>query len=103
MQKSFKYSPRNLQHEFSSHASDFGVAGRWNKANAALFKQAIEDHVAAAPVVISGTFRGTAAVTHYFNPVTGLWAAFDPSNTFVAGWKLHPSQIVSLLLRGDVK
>ena len=103
MQKSFLISPRNLQHEFSSYAPDFGVSGNWNKANADLFKQAIESHIAAAPVIMPGTFRGVVVVTHYYDPATALWAAFDQTNTFVAGWKLYRTQIADLLNKGDVK
>ncbi len=103
MRKSLRFSPRALQHEFSSHAPDFGIAGNWNKATAALFQRAIEEHVAAAPVVAPGTFRGIISVTHYFNPVTGLWAAFDLSDTFVASWKLYRTQVADLLTKGDVR
>ena len=97
-----RYGLRNLQHEFSGHAPDFGITGPWNKANAALFRQAIEVHVSASSVVTSGTFRGVIAVTHYFDSATKLWVAFDQTNTFVAGWKLYPSQIVKLLTKGDI-
>ena len=103
MQKPRRYYSRNLQHEFSSHAPDFGVTGNWNKAAAQSFQQAIENHAAGAGVVILGTFRGTIAVTHYFNPANQLWAAFDRSGMFIAGWKLYPSQVVDLLTRGNVK
>lgn len=97
------FGSRSLQHEFSGHASDFGVGGHWNKANADLFQQAIQDHIANAPLQISGTFRGTVSVTHYYDPATRLWVAVDRANTFVAGWKLYPSQVVDLLTKGDVK
>ena len=97
------FTSRNLQHEFSSHAPDFGVVGNWNKANADLFEQAIRNHIATAPQQILGTFRGTAAVTHCYDPANNLWVAVDLSNTFVAGWKLYPSQVVDLLVRGNVK
>lgn len=102
MRKLCRFNPRNLQHEFSSHAPDFGVSGNWSKANADLFKQAIETHAAAASVVISGTFRGVVLVTHYYDPTNELWVAIDRSNMFKAGWKLYPSQILDLLTKGDV-
>ena len=102
MRNSLRFSPKNLQHEFSSHAADFGIMGNWNKSNAALFRQAIEGHVASAPLVIPGTFRGVVSATHYFDPATRLWAGFDQSNMFIAGWKLYPSQVVNLRIRGDV-
>jgi len=97
------FGSRSLQHEFSGHASDFGIDGHWNNANADRLKQAIQEHIANAPLQISGTFRGTVSVTHCYNPSTNLWVAVDRSNTFVAGWKLYPSQVVDLLTRGDVK
>ncbi len=96
------FGSRNLQHEFSGHAPDFGVTGNWNSANADLFRQAIQDHTATAPQVTLGTFRGTVPVTHYFDPATNLWVAVDQSNTFVAGWKLYLSQVVDLLRKGNV-
>jgi len=97
------FNVRRLQHAFSGHAPDFGVTGDWNSVNADLFEQAIQEHIASAPQQISGTFRGTVPVTHSFDPATRLWAAVDRSNTFVAGWKLYPSQVVDLLTKGDVK
>ena len=103
MRHSCSFNPRNLQHEFSGHASDFGVTGNWDKTNADLFQQAIQDHIASAPQQIVGTFRGIISVTHYFDPATSLWVAVDTSNTFVAGWKLYPSQVVDLLTKGEVK
>ena len=102
MQNARRYPAKNLQHGFSGHAADFSVVGPWNKPNVALFQKAIEAHIAAASAVTSGTFRGVIAVTHYFDPATQLWAAFDQTNTFVAGWKLYPSQIVKLLTKGDI-
>ena len=102
MQSLRRFGLRNLQHEFSRHAADFGISDSWNNTSASLFRQAVEAHAARASSVTLGTFRGVVAVTHYFDSVTGLWAAFDQTNTFVAGWKLYPSQIVGLLTKGDV-
>jgi len=103
MRISCGFSFKHLQHEFSSHAPDFGIDGNWNTANADLFQKAVQDHIASAPQQILGTFRGTVPVTHYFDPATRLWAAVDRSNTFVAGWKLYSSQVVHLLAKGDVR
>jgi len=103
VRRSCGFSAKHLQHAFSGHASDFGINGPWNKANADLFKQAIQEHIANASEQISATFRGTVAVTHYYHSGTHLWVAVDQSNTFVAGWNLYPSQVVDLLTRGDVK
>lgn len=41
-------------------------------------------------------------MTHYFDPTTKLRVAFDLTNTFVAGWRLYPSQIIKLLTKGDI-
>lgn len=97
------FGSRSLQHEFSGHAPDFGVTGNWNSVNADLFKQAIQTHIVSASLSLQGTFRGTISVTHYFDPITNLWAAVDHANIFVAGWKLYPSQVVDLLTKGDVR
>jgi hypothetical protein len=97
------FDSRKLQHEFSGHAADFGIFGNWNTANAVLLRQAIQNHIANAPLPIQETFRGTLLVTHYFDPATSLWVAVDQTNTFLAGWKLYPSQIVELLTKGNVR
>jgi len=97
------FSPRNLQHEFSAHASHFGVTGPWNKDNAELFQQAVQDHIEIASQQIMGTYRGTMPVTHYYEPATRLWAAVDASNTFTAGWKLSLVQEAYLLSTGNVQ
>jgi len=97
------FNPKNLQHEFSRHAPDFGVAGQWNTANGELFREAIQDHIAAAPQQISGTYRGTIPATHYYDPASSLWAAVDAANVFLAGWTLYPTQVVSLTNTGDVR
>lgn len=97
------FNLRKLQHEFSSHCADFGVIGPWNTANADLFKQAIQSHIAIAPQQIPGTYRGTIAVIHYYDPASLLWVAVDSANIFIAGWKLYPSQVISLANTGDVR
>lgn len=102
MKGSRLYDPRNLQHAFSRHAPDFGISDNWSETSSKLFKQAIESHIAASSVVTSGTYRGVVAVTHYFDPTTKLRVAFDLTNTFVAGWRLYPSQIIKLLTKGDI-
>jgi hypothetical protein len=96
--------PARLHHTFSKHGQDFGISGPWNNANAALLEQAIQDHVADPAVQkISGTYRGTHSVTHYFNLATDLWVAVDASNNFIAGWKLSSAQKAYLLSSGNVQ
>ena len=97
-----RFNPKNLQHEFK-HAVDFGITGNWNKANGQRFEQAVQSHIATAPQQITGTFREATPVTHYFDPATNLWAVVDNSGTFVAGWKLYPSQVIELLTKGNVR
>jgi hypothetical protein len=96
--------PRRLQHTFSKHAQDFGITGNWNQANAALLEKAIQNHVTGPGVQkIPGTFRGTIAVIHYFDPATDLWVAVDAGGAFVAGWKLTAAQRAHLLSLGNVQ
>jgi hypothetical protein len=99
-----KIDPRKLQHTFGKHAADFGIAGTWNLANAALFEKALQDHVASPTVQqISGTFRGTIAVTHYFDSGTDLNVMVDANDEFVGGWKLSLAQKQYLLASGNVQ
>jgi Pretoxin HINT domain/Colicin D len=93
---------KKLQHEYK-HAPDFGVNGDWNKVNGEAFKLALEDHMANAPVVMEGTYRGTQQVTHYYNPSTNLWSAVDTNNQLVAAWQLSEAQISHLLSDGNVQ
>lgn len=98
-----RIDPRQLQHAYK-HAVDFGVTGPWNTANAAKLEQAIRDHLAAPAIRrIAGTFRGTIAVTHCYNAVTGLNVTIDAAGDFVAGWKLGAAQTLHLLASGNVQ
>jgi hypothetical protein len=99
-----KIDPRKLQHTFAKHAPDFGIPGNWNPANAALLEQAIQRHVLSPAVQqIPGTYRGTIAVIHYYDPATDLWVAADTAGDFVAGWKLSAVQRLHLLHSGNVQ
>ena len=70
--------PRKLQHTFAKHAQDFGISGNYNPVNAARLEKALRDHVADPSVQkISGTYRGTIVVVHYFNPETDLNVMVD--------------------------
>src|SRR5260370_5004117 len=82
--KMVNIDPKKLNHTFSRHALDFGILGPWNKVNAALLEQAIQNHVAHPTLqMILGRFRGTIPVTHYFDAATDLWVAVDTSNNFI--------------------
>ena len=96
-----KFDLKKLPHHFK-HALDFGILGNWNKANGEAFMAAIEDHIANT-IGTPGTYRGSIAVTHHYDSGTGLWAAVDTSNNFVAGWKLSPNQATNLLSHGNIQ
>lgn len=97
------FDPRKLQHEFK-HAGDFGITGKWNKQNASAYQQALENHVTGKNTqTITGTYRGTISVTHYFDPTTGLNIMVDMKGNYVAGWKLSSDQIKYLTTTGNVK
>jgi hypothetical protein len=86
-----------LNHVFSRHAADFGITGPWNSANAALFEQALDDHVNDPGVIsIVGTHRGVDPVTHYYHPVTNLNVMIDFADDLVSGWKLSALQVFYL-------
>ena len=93
---------RTLQHEFK-HASDFGVSGNWNGNNKVIFINALVKHVGTAPIMKSGTYRGTIPVTHFFNPANNLWVATDSTGNLVASWRLSPSQAGCLMSNGNVQ
>lgn len=101
MVANIKISHKTLQKKFK-HASDFGVSGNFNPANAAKFQQAIKKHVADSVTnVIRGTYHGRP-VKHYVNPQTGLNVVKDASGQFVSGWKLSPAQLNHVLSGGKL-
>jgi RHS repeat-associated protein len=90
-----------LQKKFK-HASDFGVTGNFNKANAKTYEGALEAHVHdPSTTIIRGTYRGDP-VTHYYNSNTGNNVIVDPSGNFVSGWKLGQAQTQNLLTHGGL-
>lgn len=94
-------TPKQLQKKFN-HASDFGVSGNYNKANAANYSSAINQHINSSGVkVIQGTYRGNPA-THYINPQNGLNVISSPSGNFVSGWKLNTQQLQNVVSRGKL-
>lgn len=101
---SIKIDPRNLQHEYSSHAADFGITGNWNKQNGRAFQQAILDHIHGKDTqIIQGTYRGNVSGTHYYNPKNNLWVFVDRNGTYRAGWKLSLEQQKYLLSNGNIR
>ena len=102
------YPEKPLNHAYQrGHAADFGVSGNWNRQNAQKFKDALDNHMDNAPLTGIGTFRagskGSTWVTHYYDPATGLWAAYDSGGNFVAAWKLSPAQIQYLISHGNIR
>lgn len=96
--------PAKLNHTFSKHGQDFGIAGPWSKTTGALLQRAIQDHVSNPAVLqLVGTYRGALAVTHFWDPTTDLWVAVDAANNFIAGWRLSPQQRSHLLTSGNVQ
>lgn len=92
--------PRQLQSKFK-HAADFGVTGNYNKANAAEFNAAIQQHINAAGTrSIRGIYRGDA-VTHFLDPETGL-NVISRDGTFVSGWRLNADQLANVLRDGSL-
>ena len=91
-----------LQHEFK-HAIDFGIQGNWNKANGELFNNAIHRHVNNISNPVTGTYRGTLNVKHYYDPTTGVNVMVNTSGEFVGGWKLSSQQVSNLLRNGNVQ
>ncbi len=92
---------KQLQKKFK-HASDFSISGNFNKANAAKFGSAINQHINSPGVkAIQGTYRGKPVI-HYINPETGLNVIADQAGNFVSGWKLGAEQLQNVLTRGSL-
>ena len=61
-------------------------------------------HITAAETkIVQGTFRGTQKVTHYYDPITRLWAAVGENGEFVAGWQLSEAQLRYLEKAGNIQ
>ncbi len=94
-------SSKQLQAKFK-HASDFGVAGDYSKANATNFSRALNQHINSSSVTkIAGTYRGNP-VTHYLDPATGLNVIVDHSGALISGWRLGPAQLQNVLTYGGL-
>ncbi len=98
----------NFQHEFK-HAPKFGVNGPWNKANAALFEQALQAIVNGpntvpypvdfGPPGRSGSFTGGTA---YLDQPSGLCVGFDPGGDLAFAWELGARQVEGLVVNGTL-
>ncbi len=98
----------NFQHEFK-HAPKFGVNGPWNKANAALFEQALQAIINGpntvpypvdfGPPGRSGSFTGGTA---YLDQPSGLCVGFDPGGDLAFAWELGARQVEGLVVNGTL-
>ena len=92
---------RQLQKKFK-HAPDFGITTPWNKAAAAKFKSAINQHINSHGTRrIVGKYRGDDAI-HYLDPSTGLNVISNPNGQFLSGWKLGAEQLKNVLRHGGL-
>jgi hypothetical protein len=101
--RKMSFNSNQLKAKFK-HASDFGVTGNYNPANAAKFQSAIESFIGDANTsAFSGTYRNTMKGTHYYNSKTQNWIFKDSNGQFHTGWKLFPSQRQDLLINVNVR
>jgi hypothetical protein len=98
-----RFTERNLVKGFMKHGGDFGLSGNWNAARSVEFSRAINQFINEPAVIqISGTYRGNA-VTHFFNPATGVNVITTPSGEYVSGWSLSVEQLENLLRAGALQ
>jgi RHS repeat-associated protein len=97
------FTERDLQKGFMKHGGDFGLSGNWNPSRSADFSRAVNQFINEPAVVeISGTYRGNA-VTHFFNPATGVNVIATPSGGYVSGWTLSVEQMQNLFRAGALQ
>jgi RHS repeat-associated protein len=100
--RNFSATARKLQSVYDQHGDAFGFSGNF-KANEEAFSSALKNHILNSETQqISGFYRGIPAY-NYFNPTNNLWLATDKAGNLLSGWKLYPSQVISLLENGYVK
>jgi hypothetical protein len=100
-QRTITISARQLQRKFK-HAADFGVIGRYSRAQATQFEQALRAHVEdQATLMIPGSYRGEP-VTHFVHSQTGLDVIRDADGVFVSAWRLTPEQLANVLSHGSL-
>lgn len=74
------------------HARDFGISGSWNKNNAKMFKDKINEAVTNASAAYKSKYRGEDVYVFY-NKKNSLGVYTDLDGNFISGWKLSKSQI----------
>lgn len=93
-----KFDSNQLQQKFDKHGWQFGAT------SVQQFKQALVDFIDAPTTQeIRGTYRGTMAVDHFYDPTTKLWVAVDANGNFITGFKLSAAQEHYLLTSGNVQ
>lgn len=97
-----RFSPQQLQKKFK-HAVDFNVSGNPNTEGLASFKQALKAHIDSPTTTkITGKYRWSQDVYHYYNPETNLDIITNPNGDFISGWKLSRTQVADLIGEGNV-
>ena len=95
------FTERQLQKKFN-HAKEFGISGNYNRANAAKFNSAINQHINSPNIkIVEGTYRNNEVI-HHINPSTNLNVMSDHANSFISGWRLNPSQLNNVLSNGKL-
>lgn len=88
--KKVKFDKRQLQSKFK-HASDFGVDGNYNSANADAYENALQNNLNDPATVPKGTYGYSPGSTVWFNPNTNLAIVTDANDNFLTGFKLDTS------------
>lgn len=96
------FESRQLQKKFK-HAVDFNVPGNPNVEGLKSFEQALKNHID-DPLTnkITGKYRWSQDVYHYYNPETKLNVMTKPDGNFISGWKLSDTQLTDLIGNGNV-
>jgi RHS repeat-associated protein len=100
---SVSFTAKQLQAKFK-HASDFGVTGNYNPANAAKFEEALRASMGDPnSILILGRYRKKPEIFQFhYNVLTQNVVVADSAGNFVSGWKLGPAQSTNLLGRGTL-
>ncbi|YCH29457.1 hypothetical protein M1D48_14935 [Erwinia sp. D4-22] len=96
LSNSVKFETRQLQKKFK-HAIDFNVSGNANVEGLKNFEQALRRHIDHPSThKITGKYRWSQDVYHYYNPETKLDVMTSLDGNFISGWKLSKNQLFNL-------
>ncbi|WP_353614504.1 colicin D domain-containing protein [Mangrovibacter phragmitis] len=85
------------------HAVDFNVTQTPNAQGLSSYESALKSHIDdPLTTQITGKYRWSQDVLHYYNPETKLNVMTKPDGTFISGWKLSDTQVTSLTGDGNV-